>query len=300
MLMSIISASLILFGCTSTSVQDNTNHRYNVDEQINYSVSDTVVENTAITDSESENENESTDTLEEALVGTWSPDIYAAQPEIIEFFYDYTHDANGYLCYYHFYLSDNVDYLLSWGYVGESDNGDDCICYPGNYIPYTYFSFDSRQVVEGVLIDQLDGRSFYKTADTLLADPLNVSAYAQIDYSGCWPELQEYMEEWYGDNYTLISEGSRIWAHAYDSDFYEYTQGNYTGDAVYDYDHYRLMAQESSQLLYNCTSQPTVTDPRVIFIVSGDGNLDTTIFVFVNGRLIYDATTDETGLVNWG
>lgn len=238
------------------------------------------------------------------LLGSWSPDMSSNDAEVLEFFYDYTYDNNGWLCYYDCHLVDNVEYYYSWGYV--SDSSELCVCYPSNYIPYVYASYDISRVTEGVITDCVTGVSYSKVSDAYISYSqhlldVNATVYGPpIDFSGSWDELEAYMGEWFGDDYSLITDGDRIWAHGYDEDYYNYSIGEYYGDAVYDHDYYNMGAQESARLLYSAIENTTSGNPRLIYIVSGDGNPETTLLVYIDGQLVYDALTDDVGFAQWG
>lgn len=234
------------------------------------------------------------------LLGSWSPDIDSAEPEIVEFQYSQDKNEVERLFYTHIHAHDGIYYEYSTGTVDEYSR--QAICMPVRKPEYTYFSFDLSRINEGIIYDQATDIAFYKFSDELYLDPSDLNQNSPVDFSAGWPEIEESMEEWFGYDNLIMTEGDRIWAHGCDKSFYDYINGNNDdSNVVYDPDTYRYTAQQSAQLLYSYAQQGNVKNPRVIFIISGSTyDMDSTMFVFVNGHLVYDYANDSGKQISWG
>ena len=233
---------------------------------------------------------------EVSLLGSWSPNIDSSAPEILEFYYE----SDGYMYYYDYRVIDNTDYVYSVGYATPAIDYGKCYCNPGNLIPYIYFTFDISRLNEGIITDLTDGRNYYRISDDTSHHTYSSAQSGSVDFSSCYPELTSYMEEWFGDDFTLVWDGNRIWAHGVDNDYYNYLNGSNSSDAIYDSNSYNSLTQDCAQTIYRIASESTDEDLRVIFIVSGDYNLDSTILIYINGQLTFDRTVDNPASVSWG
>lgn len=231
------------------------------------------------------------------LVGSWSPNIDAAEPEIVEFQYSEDKNAVERLFYTHIHTIGGINYHYSTGTVDEYSGL--AICMPVRKPNYTYFSFDLSELQKGIIYDEITDVAFHKISDDLYLDPNSLNNDCPVDFSAGWPELEESMNEWFGYDYIIMTEGDRIWAHGCDKDYYDYVKSD--NDANYEPDTYRSVAQDSAQFLYSYAQNGNVKNPRVIFIVSGETyNMDSTLFVFVNGYPVYDYENETPGPISWG
>lgn len=237
-----------------------------------------------------------------SLEGSWSPDINATEPEmeIIEFYYSTTNQNAEVLNYEHYHRSGDIEKYYSSGYANDETIDNTCYCFPYHKVEFTYFKFDLSSVESGVIYDKANGKAFYKISDKRISETNNLSLeYETVNFNGCRAELEESIDEWFGDNGGMLIEGNRIWVTGYDYDYYAFTRGEYDGNASYDYDSYKRTAQQSADFLYSY-AQREVSDCRVIFIVTGGYNYEETLFVFINGVLVYDYKTDSVLDCTWG
>ena len=242
-----------------------------------------------------------------SLEGTWSPNIDAVEPEIIELYFDA--DVidrevlnENVLIYEHYNLSGNTEKSYSRGFAFTADetNNNICYCVPYRKVQFTYFKFDLSSIDSGIIYDIANGQAFYKISDERLSEVNNLSfEYATVSFDGCRAELEESITEWFGDDGGMLIEGNRIWVIGYDYDYYAFTKGEYDGRTQFDYDYYKSNAKYSAENLYNYAHRE-VSDCRVIFIIAGGENYGETLFVFINGELVYDYKTDSVVDSTWG
>jgi len=242
-----------------------------------------------------------------SLEGSWSPNIDAVEPEIIELYFDAdvidTEVLNeNVLIYEHYNLSGNTEkcYSRGFAYTADETNNNICYCVPYRKLEFTYFKFDLSSIDSGIIYDKANGQAFYKISDDRLSEVNNLSfEYATVSFDGCRAELEESITEWFGDDGEMLIEGNRIWVIGYDYDYYAFTKGEYYGSAQYSYDNYKYVAQQSADLLYGYAYEE-VSDCRVIFIVTGGYNYGETLFVFINGVLVYDYMNNSVDEATWG
>lgn len=235
------------------------------------------------------------------LIGSWSPDINAKDPEIIEFQYSQDKNAVERLFYTHGHSHDGTYYEYSTGYVTESQTEKSCICEPVRMPEYNYFSFDLSQADEGIIRDTLTGTAYRKFSNDIFIDPSSMKQDIPYSFDKSMNSYKADMEEWFGDDYIILTEGDRIWIHGYDKEMYEYcVNGKRNIGVVYDLDELPYLILDDAKALYDTASKSNIKNPRVTFIISGNMKKDSTVFVFVNGKLTFHYAKNSSDSVKWG
>lgn len=103
---------------------------------------------------------------EDALIGSWSPDINEQQPIIVEFYYD----DKGDLCHY-YYMWNAIEFSVGYAYVQLAS--DTCEChdvYDGGLVdPDIHVEFLINEIDYGYIYEPTGNRIFYKVSDTRLS-----------------------------------------------------------------------------------------------------------------------------------